>query len=123
MHIGPWLFSLVGIADGWPVNRGGAGILQPRDLRVIDESFALSHQPAFLVRQYCMVVNLKPVRAIILPGKVLLFPRDGADGELLVRTLAVAIFTDAVALNQAPHAWLRARCVGADCWCFGFGRA
>ena len=69
----------------WDLGCGGAGILQPRDLRVIDESFALSHQPAFLVRQYCMVVNLKPVRAIILPGKVLLFPRDGADGELLVR--------------------------------------
>jgi hypothetical protein len=62
-----------------------AGILQPRDLRVVDESFALSNQPAFLIRQYCMVLNLKPVRAIILPGKVLLFPRLGADGELLVR--------------------------------------
>lgn len=71
-----------GARGSQPELRGG--ILQPRDLRTMDESFAHSHHPTFLARQYCMVINLKPVRAIILPGKVLLFPRVGADGELLI---------------------------------------
>jgi hypothetical protein len=67
-----------------------AGVLQARDLRTIDDSFALSQQPCFLVRQYCIIMNLQPVRAIILPGKVLLFPLQGADGELAVSAARIA---------------------------------
>lgn len=61
-----------------------AGVLQPRDLRIIDSSFTASRDPSFLVRQYCILINLMPVRAIIVPGKVYFFPREGADSELQV---------------------------------------
>jgi hypothetical protein len=59
-------------------------MLQPRDLRVIDPVFSASKYPAFLVRQACVVVNLEPVRAIIVPGKVFFFPGEGADSEISV---------------------------------------
>ena len=85
--------------------RGSPGILQARDLRVVDETFGISSQPALLVRQYCMVINLKPVRSIILPGKVLLFPRVGADGELKVGSL--------VPLPQLPYCC--SRCSVVQC--------
>ncbi|MFN9940414.1 MAG: hypothetical protein ACK56I_13160, partial [bacterium] len=62
------------------------GMLQPRDLRVIDPFFSASKYPAFLVRHACIIVNLEPVRAIIVPGKVFFFPEEGADSEISVST-------------------------------------
>jgi CorA-like Mg2+ transporter protein len=57
--------------------------LQSRDLRVVDSGFELSREPSVLVRRHCIVINLPPVRAIILPDKCFFFPEEGADAELL----------------------------------------
>jgi len=57
--------------------------LQSRDLRVVDSGFELSREPAVLVRRHCVVINLPPVRAIIMGDKCFFFPEEGADAELL----------------------------------------
>jgi hypothetical protein len=59
-----------------------APLLQPRDLRCVDPSFELSRQPALLVRRHSVVVNLPPIRSIVLPDKAWLLPQEGADAEL-----------------------------------------
>lgn len=56
--------------------------LQSRDLRVIDSTFEISRQPVVLVRRHAIVVNLPPIRVIILPDKAWLLPEDGADEDL-----------------------------------------
>ena len=56
--------------------------LQSRDLRVIDPSFEISKQPAVLVRRHAIVLNLPPMRVIILPDKAWLLPEEGADEDL-----------------------------------------
>jgi hypothetical protein len=62
-----------------------AAMLQARDLRLVDDSFGLDNTPALLARRYCFIFHFKPLHAIILPRRVLLFPEDGADSELGVR--------------------------------------
>ena len=61
----------------------GQVMLQPRDLRLIDPSFPASKDTALLVRQFCIIVNVRPVKAILMPKKVWVFPEQGADGDLL----------------------------------------
>lgn len=56
--------------------------LQSRDLRVIDPSFEISRAPAVLVRRHAIVVNLPPIRMVILPDKAWLLPEEGADEDL-----------------------------------------
>jgi hypothetical protein len=50
---------------------------------VVDSGFELSREPAVLVRRHCVVINLPPVRAIIMGDKCFFFPEEGADAELL----------------------------------------
>lgn len=58
-------------------------LLQSRDLRVVDPEFDVAHQPAILVRRHCIVVNLPPVRAIVMADRCLFFPEPGADSDLV----------------------------------------
>ena len=55
-----------------------AGEVQPRDLRTIDSVFTASQRASLLVRHCCVVMSMAPVRAVILPGTVLLFHSDSA---------------------------------------------
>ena len=56
--------------------------LQPRDLRIIDPSFANADDPNVLVRRHCMIVNLMPVRAMLMSNRILLFPKADLGGEV-----------------------------------------
>jgi hypothetical protein len=74
----------VGGGSGGHHGRTGAvtSYLQSRDLRVIDPSFEISRAPAVLVRRHAIVVNLPPIRMVILPDKAWLLPEEGADEDL-----------------------------------------
>ena len=72
-----------------PKNRGtlnqpASSLLQSRDLRIVDPEFEVARDPAILTRRHCLVVNLPPVRAIILPDRCFFFPEDGVDADLAV---------------------------------------
>ena len=56
--------------------------LQPRDLRMVDPTFSNADDPSLLVREGCIIVNLLPVRAMLTSDRVLLFPKEGVDGEV-----------------------------------------
>jgi hypothetical protein len=62
---------------------GVTSLLQSRDLRAVDPAFEMSNEPAFLVRKHCILINLPPVRAIVMADKCLFFQGHGADGELV----------------------------------------
>ena len=53
--------------------------LQPRDLRIIDPSFSSAESPHLLVRRHCMILNMAPIRAMVLSNRLLLFPSGGLD--------------------------------------------
>ncbi|OQR88678.1 CorA Metal Ion Transporter (MIT) Family [Thraustotheca clavata] len=50
-----------------------------RDLRKLDNVFAISNEPSLTVRQQAILVNADPVRAVILRDSCLVFLPDGAD--------------------------------------------
>jgi len=56
--------------------------LQPRDLRILDPAFANADDPNVLVRRHCMIVNLMPVRAMLMSNRILLFPKGDLSGEV-----------------------------------------
>lgn len=58
------------------------GTLQPRDLRLLDSSFIYSKEPAILVRRHSILVNLWPIKALLLHDRTLIFVPDGADSML-----------------------------------------
>ena len=63
-----------------------SGLLQPRDIRRLGTSFVASAQyssPGILVRRSCILINLMPVRALILHDRCLLFVPRGADSFLM----------------------------------------
>jgi len=72
-------------ARGWRRQRRRAAYalpLQPRDLRMVDPTFSNADDPSLLVREGCIIVNLLPVRAMLTCDRVLLFPKEGVDGEV-----------------------------------------
>ena len=63
-------------------HQGWIGVLQPRDVRVFDPSFSHSHDPEVLVRRHSVLINLDPVKALVLRNLCLVFVPAGADGLL-----------------------------------------
>jgi hypothetical protein len=87
-----------------PDATGRGGALQPRDLRVLDPTFDSSREPALLVRRHCVVFNLPPVRALILPDKCLYFPEHGPDDEIRVILERLQRVDEDVAMPFEYHA-------------------
>jgi len=58
------------------------GTLQHRDIRVLDSTFAQSRDPGIFVRRHSILVNLDPIRALVLYNKTFIFIPDGADSIL-----------------------------------------
>lgn len=94
-------------APGSRRRRAGAALpLQPRDMRLIDPTFANADDPSLLVRRTCVIVNLQPVRAMVTSQRVLLFPQEGVDGE--VTTILEKLRPDSDADNADMPFELRA---------------
>ncbi len=77
--------DLLGEHRAWRRQRRRAAYalpLQPRDLRMVDPTFSNADDPSLLVREGCIIVNLMPVRAMLTCDRVLLFPKEGVDGEV-----------------------------------------
>ncbi|DBA01569.1 TPA: hypothetical protein N0F65_011540 [Lagenidium giganteum] len=53
-----------------------------RDIRKLDNAFAVSNEPFVMVRKQAILINADPLRAIILCGSCLVFVPDGADSLL-----------------------------------------
>mmetsp|Transcript_4829 Transcript_4829/g.7304 ORF Transcript_4829/g.7304 Transcript_4829/m.7304 type:complete len:458 (-) Transcript_4829:1067-2440(-) len=58
------------------------GTLQNRDIRLLDKSFTGSQDPGIRVRRHAIIVNLDPIKALILYDRCLIFVPDGADSIL-----------------------------------------
>mmetsp|Transcript_4655 Transcript_4655/g.14754 ORF Transcript_4655/g.14754 Transcript_4655/m.14754 type:complete len:540 (-) Transcript_4655:1473-3092(-) len=58
------------------------GTLQHRDVRLLDSTFVHSRDPAILVRRHAILVNLWPIKALVLSSRTLIFVPDGADSVL-----------------------------------------
>ncbi|GBG28092.1 Magnesium transporter MRS2, mitochondrial [Hondaea fermentalgiana] len=64
------------------------GTLQPRDIRLFDPAFSNTHDPEILVRRHAILMNLDPLKALVLYDKCFIFVPDGADalmGGVLMR--------------------------------------
>jgi magnesium transporter len=86
-------------------HRGWTGILQPRDVRVFDPSFSHSHDPEVLVRRHSVLINLDPVKALVLRNLCLVFVPAGADGLLggiLLRARELQSDAQTVGEGQEP---------------------
>ena len=49
------------------------GAVQLRDIRTLDNTFSHSQEPVILVRTMAIIMNLHPVRALLLKDKVMVF--------------------------------------------------
>jgi len=58
------------------------GALQKRDIRLLDSNFSHSKDPVIIVRRHAVIVNIEPIKALILHNRCLLFIPDGADSLL-----------------------------------------
>ncbi|KAF0690457.1 Aste57867_18189 [Aphanomyces stellatus] len=54
-------------------------VLHMRDIRKLDSMFSISNEPSLFVRKQVILVNLEPIRAVILHDVCLIFLPDGAD--------------------------------------------
>ncbi|EQC26545.1 hypothetical protein SDRG_15637 [Saprolegnia diclina VS20] len=92
-----------------------------RDLRKLDNVFAVSNEPSLVVRQQAILVNADPVRAVITRESCLVFLPDGADSLV---SLLKGCFTEQIVYTQsiafefaALEAVLQTLCkvVSSDC--------
>ena len=78
------------VRDAYPLEEDfptEPGAVQPRDLRIVDpDSFAATAEPVIAVRAFAVLFGLYPVRALLLPGRLLVFVADG--DEAAERALA-----------------------------------
>ncbi|DBA02127.1 TPA: hypothetical protein N0F65_011194 [Lagenidium giganteum] len=72
-----------------------------RDLRKLDNAFAVSNEPSIVLRRQAILVNADPVRAVIMRSSCLVFVPDGADSLL---SLLRAKFQEALRPdNDGPY--------------------
>ncbi|OQS06486.1 CorA Metal Ion Transporter (MIT) Family, partial [Thraustotheca clavata] len=50
-----------------------------RDIRKLDNAFALANKPSITVRRGAIIVNADPIRAILMPKNCVVFLQDGSD--------------------------------------------
>ncbi|GAB9475804.1 Cora metal ion transporter [Globisporangium polare] len=55
-----------------------------RDIRKLDNAFAVSNEPSFIIRKQAILVNADPLRVIIMRNSCLVFVPDGADSLLSI---------------------------------------
>jgi len=59
------------------------GYLHPRDMRRLVTPFSASNEPELMVRRHVMLLNVDPLRAIVLRDRLLVLVPDGADSILI----------------------------------------
>ncbi|OQR88430.1 CorA Metal Ion Transporter (MIT) Family, partial [Achlya hypogyna] len=69
-----------------------------RDLRKLDNVFAVSNEPSLVVRQQAILINADPIRAVIVRECCLVFLPDGADSLV---SLLKGCFTEQVVYSQS----------------------
>eukprot|EP00924_Labyrinthula_sp_SR-Ha-C_P016164 maker-scaffold_4-snap-gene-21.2-mRNA-1 protein AED:0.02 eAED:0.02 QI:36/1/1/1/1/1/3/6/426 len=58
------------------------GTLKARDIRLLDSSFSNSHDPEIVVRKFAVLVNLPPIKSLVLNDKCFVLVPQGADSIL-----------------------------------------
>jgi len=58
------------------------GYLHPRDMRRLVTPFSASNEPQLIVRRHVMLLNVDPLRTIVLRDRILVLVPDGADSIL-----------------------------------------
>lgn len=58
------------------------GTLRARDMRILDTSFSCSHDPSIVVRRHSILVNLPPIKSLIIFDKCYIVVPNGADSIL-----------------------------------------
>eukprot|EP00979_Chaetoceros_neogracilis_P000672 scaffold162_cov267-Chaetoceros_neogracile.AAC.22 len=59
------------------------GYLHPRDMRRLVSPFSPSNEPELMVRRHVILLNVDPLRAIVLRDRLLVIVPDGADSILV----------------------------------------
>ncbi|GMH53614.1 hypothetical protein TL16_g01490 [Triparma laevis f. inornata] len=59
------------------------GYLHPRDMRRMVTPFSPSNPPSLIIRRHVLLINIDPLRAIVLRDRLLLLVPDGADDMLV----------------------------------------
>mmetsp|Transcript_3711 Transcript_3711/g.5061 ORF Transcript_3711/g.5061 Transcript_3711/m.5061 type:complete len:460 (-) Transcript_3711:264-1643(-) len=59
------------------------GYLHPRDMRRLMTPFGESNEPAIIVRRHVILLNIDPLKAIVLRDRLLVFVPEGSDSILL----------------------------------------
>ena len=99
------------VRDAYPVDDDfptEPGAVQPRDLRIVDpDAFAATAEPVIAVRAFAVLFGLYPVRALMLPGRLLVFAAEGDE----LAELALAEIKARVVRWSAPAT---AAAAGAD---------
>ncbi|DAZ98234.1 TPA: hypothetical protein N0F65_011702 [Lagenidium giganteum] len=55
-----------------------------RDIRKLDNAFAVSNEPSIVLRRQAILINADPLRSLIMRDACLVFVPDGADSLLLI---------------------------------------
>ncbi|OQR89327.1 hypothetical protein ACHHYP_20260 [Achlya hypogyna] len=69
-----------------------------RDLRKLDNVFAISNEPSLVVRRQAVLINADPVRAVITRDNCFVFLPDGADSLV---SLLKTCFQDQIVYSQS----------------------
>lgn len=74
-----------------------------RDIRKLDNAFAVSNEPSFVLRRQAILINADPVRAIIMRDACLVFVPDGADSLLMILREKFKETAQQDAANEVPY--------------------
>ncbi|RLO13689.1 hypothetical protein DYB28_010910 [Aphanomyces astaci] len=66
------------IQDAASSSSGGDGV-HMRDIRQLDSAYSISDRPTILVRHQAILVNIDPIRAVILRHRCIVFPGMPSD--------------------------------------------
>ncbi len=83
--------------------------LTARDLRKLDDSFISATEPVILVRQNVVLINIEPLRVIVLRDRCLLLLPYGADDILSV--VMDKLVDDSIAMNHDAQAAFEFRAI------------
>lgn len=83
-------------------------LLSYRDLHALDPALEASRTPGLIPRRGCIIVALKPLRALLTADSLLVFPEEGADSDLvLITDLLSQASSTAAAASSGGTAALR----------------
>mmetsp|Transcript_12189 Transcript_12189/g.15849 ORF Transcript_12189/g.15849 Transcript_12189/m.15849 type:complete len:453 (+) Transcript_12189:89-1447(+) len=64
------------------ISTAPTGTLKARDIRLLDSIFSNSHDPSIVVRKHAVLINLEPIKSLILYNCCFFVVPDGADAIL-----------------------------------------